>query len=127
VDGTIPLDSIDEVRERTGANYRACYEALQATGGDVVQAVLRLEESGTDWVDRLRRVGDRWVDRAGDLAWELSRARIAVRQGEREVLSIPALLGAVGAALVPGLAAVGLVAALLTRASVSLEQPPANN
>ena len=123
MDSEVTLERIDEVRERTGASYRACYEALKATGGDPVQAVLRLEETSLDWTTRLRRVGNRWAERAGDLVWEAGRTRIAVRQGEREVVAIPAVLGALGAALVPGLAAAGLVAAILSRSSVSLEQP----
>lgn len=121
----IGLDRIDEVRARTGATYRECYEALQASGGDVVQAVIALEERRCGWNGRLRGIGDRLRQQAQAFAREAARARIAVRQEGRDLFALPAWLGAVGAALLPGAAAAALLAAIATRSTVSLEREPA--
>lgn len=38
------LEKIDLIRERTKASYREAKEALEAADGDVLEAVVRLEE-----------------------------------------------------------------------------------
>ena len=40
----ITLESIDAVRERSGASYEEAREALEATGGSVVDALIYLEQ-----------------------------------------------------------------------------------
>ena len=117
----VTLEGIDQVRERTSASYHACYEALSATGGDVVEAILRLEESHAPmWVGRARGACSRAVGAMGRVANEAAAARITVRHGDRAVAEVPVLLAALGAALLPGLAAAGLIAAIATRSSVTV-------
>lgn len=121
----IGLDAIDEVRERTNASYAACYEALQSVSGNVVQAIIRLEGQNPGWNERLRDLGRGCASQAQGLWWAAARTHIAVRQGERRIANIPVLAGAVGAAVVPGLAAAGLLAAAATKTSLTLERASA--
>ena len=122
MDTEITLDRVDEVRERTGAPYASCYQALKATGGDVVQAIIRLEEESPAWGQRLGALRRGVASQARALAREARRTHIAVVQGERRVANVPALLGVLGAAVLPGLAAAGLLVAIATRATVTLER-----
>ena len=40
----ITLEKIDEIRERTGLNYKEAKDLLEEAEGDVVQALIILEE-----------------------------------------------------------------------------------
>jgi hypothetical protein len=123
---TITLEALDAVRQRTGASYGACYEALRATDGDVVAAVVRLESQGRPaWRERLEGLGRSCADQLQAVAREVARTRLAVRQGERRLTAIPAAAAVLGALLVPGLAAAGLLAAIATRTEFTLEREPA--
>lgn len=119
------LEKIDQVRERTGAGYGECYEALQAAGGDVVRAIIGIERDHPGWSRRLQDGGGAAAERLRDLAREAVRTRIAVRQGERTLVQMPAVLGLAGSFLLPGLAAAGVVAALATHSSIAVERAPA--
>ncbi len=118
------LEKIDQIRERTGAGYGECYEALATTGGDVVRALVEIERAHPGWSRRLQDGGSAVTDRLRDFAREAVRTRIAVRQGDRTLMRMPAVIGVAGSLLLPGLAAAGVVAALATRSSVAVERAP---
>lgn len=83
------LEKIDILRARLGIGYREAKEALDAAGGDVVQALINMEnKQGKIGQDVLGQVKE-WVRRGG-------RGRLRVKQGDRTVLEIPATVGAVG-------------------------------
>jgi hypothetical protein len=121
----VRLEDVDLVRERTGASYRVCYEALVATGGDVVQAVVRVEEGRAWWRRPCRQVGTGARAAAERLLQEAGRTRLSVRRGGREVFAMPALLATAAVALLPGAAAAGLLAAVATGSTVTLEHEAA--
>jgi len=121
----VTLEKIDQVRERTGTGYGECYEALQAAGGDVVRAIIGIERAHPAWTRRLQDGGGAAAERLRDFAREAVRTRIAVRQGERTLVQMPAVVGVAGSFLLPGLAAAGVLAALATRSSIAVERAPA--
>ncbi len=85
----ITLESIDAVRERSGASYEEAREALEVSGGDVVDALVYLEQKKSA--------------RTNDL---LEKVRAAVREGnvnkvritrnDKVLLSVPVNVGVVG-------------------------------
>jgi hypothetical protein len=123
----ITLEKIDLVRDRTGVGYGRAHEALQESGGDVVRAILwieRQDEAGgaaDDWQRRLRAGGDRLARRLRSLWRAGSRTRVVVRRGDRRLVDVPATVGVLGALLAPALTAAGVVAALATRSTLSVE------
>lgn len=118
--GEITLTKLDALRRRTGATYGDCLEALRANGGDVCGALAELEDSG-------KAAGRTVLGAAGRTAsrlWEEGlRTRVAVRRGQQTVLNVPAVVGVASAVLFPFATAVGVGAALVSNASLSLERP----
>ncbi len=122
----ITLEKIDIIRERAGVSYKKAYEVLQATGGDVVQALIKLEEEPRGFTERITVSGSELIARVRELIREGNVNRIVVKRRERVLMDIPVTVGAVGAVLMPYLAALGVIAALATRCTLEVErrQPP---
>jgi translation elongation factor EF-Ts len=116
----ITLDAIDAVRARTGVSYRRAYEALQAADGDVVQAILALEDRGSPW---LRKRGEDLKDEVRRLLREGSATRVVVRSREgRTVAAVPAIVAVAGSLMFPLATVAGVAAALWSHASIAIER-----
>jgi len=116
------LEKIDLIRERTGVSYARAREALNAAGGDVVGALIELEAT-----ERVRREsfqvrGSELVDKVRQLLHESTVRRVVVKSDDRTLFEIPVAVGAIGALLLPTLAALGVVAAMVTQASIIVER-----
>jgi len=118
------LKKLDEIRQRTGVSYGKAREALEAAGGDVVEALVYLERRGrqTSWQERIQVQGSELVEKVKALIHEGNVTRIIVKQEDRTILEIPVTIGAIGAILLPALAALGVVAALVTRCTIIVER-----
>lgn len=128
------LDKIDVLRERTGASYREAKKALDEAGGDVVQALINLEEGekefgGGDFTGRKQVLGHELMDNIKDVLQRGQATRIRVKQGDRTVFEVPASVGAVGlvAALASShlalLGALGSVAAMSKQYTLEFDRP----
>ena len=111
---SVDLVKVDQVRERLGVSYEEAHAALEATNGDVVAALSRLEASrgasdlltvGADLLDEVER-----LLRAGAIK------KVRIRLGNRTLKEIPVSLTAVGAVLI------GFIAVLITRFVIELER-----
>lgn len=119
------LEKIDILRERAGVSYRRAKEVLDQCGGDVVEALIRLEEESkrNTWQERIQVQGTELVDRVRQLIHEGNVRRIVIRDQDGQTLvELPVTVGAVGALLAPMLAVVGVIAALVTRATIVVER-----
>ncbi|HEY8552816.1 MAG TPA: DUF4342 domain-containing protein [Thermaerobacter sp.] len=119
------LEKIDILRERAGVSYRRAKELLDACGGDVVEALIRLEEEArrNTWQERIQVQGAELVDRVRQLINEGNVRRIVIRNQDGQTLvELPVTVGALGALLAPMLAVVGVIAALVTRATIVVER-----
>ena len=74
------------------------------------------------WHDELTVLGDELVARVRELIQEGNVRRIIVTHEDRTLLEIPLTLGVVGALLAPQVAALGAMAALLTRCTLTVER-----
>ncbi len=118
----ITLDKIDLLRQRTGASYREAFEVLEETQGDVVRALIKLEEKPRTVTEQIQVRGTELLSRVRELLRQGNVNRIVIRQGEKVLLDIPVTVGAVGAVLMPYLAALGVIAALATRCTIEVEK-----
>ena len=85
----ITLESIDAVRERTGASYGEAKEALEQSGGSVVDAIVLLEnKSGAKTTEVL--------DKLKALVKEGNVNKIRMLRGDQVLLTVPVNLGIVG-------------------------------
>lgn len=121
------LDKVDAIRRRTGVSYRKAAEALDAHDGDIVKALVALEEereaeSAGHWQERVQVRGGELVERVKQLVHEGNVNRIVIKQNGRTVLAIPVTVGAVGAILAPYLALLGGLAALASHATIVVER-----
>ncbi len=90
------LEKIDLIRSRLGVSYAEAKEALDVSDGDVVRALIHLE-------DKEKRFSGRFQDRSQELVGQLKgllhktqETRIRVKQGDKTVLEFPAPVGALG-------------------------------
>jgi competence protein ComGC len=82
---------------------------------DQTQPKTRTEEFQID--------GDRLVARIKELLHEGNLRRITIKdEGGQTLIEIPLTIGVVGALLLPVLAAIGAIAALVTRCTIVLEK-----
>lgn len=130
----ITLEKIDIVRDRTGVSYRQAKEALESTDGNVVDALIRIEEEGsrnwsdsmTDWKDNVTETfsvkGTEAVDKIKNLIQSGNVSRIRVKKDDYVIMDIPVTAGAIGAAIIPQYAALGAVVAVLTKCTIEVEK-----
>ena len=85
----ITLESIDAVRERSGASYEEAREALEVSGGSVVDALVYLEQKKSQkTTDLLEKV--KAVVKEGNVN------KIRVKRDEKVLLSVPVNVGIAG-------------------------------
>jgi hypothetical protein len=76
---------------------------------------------GKSW-ETFKVKGDDLVKFVKQIVHEGNVRRVIVRQGSRTVVEFPVTVGVVGALAAPELAALGAVAALLTRCTIEVER-----
>lgn len=132
------LEKIDVIRERTGATYREAKQALEKAGGDVVQALVNLEEGARGFGEKdftgkknvfgQNVFGHELMDNIKDVLQRGQTTRIRIKQGDRTVFEVPASVGAVGilAALASSelalLGALGSVAAMSKKYTLEFDR-----
>ena len=85
----ITLESIDAVRERTGASYSEAKEALEKSEGSVVDAIVLLESKSGVRTDEI-------IGKIKALVKEGNVNKIRVKRGEQVLLTGPANVGILG-------------------------------
>lgn len=117
------LEKVDLIRERMGVSYERAREVLTRCGGDVVAALVLLEQAedpATQWTERIQVSGQELVDKVRDLIHEGNVRRILIKKDDQVLIEFPVTVGAVGVILVPTLAALGVIAALVTRCTLEV-------
>jgi hypothetical protein len=90
------LEKIDILRARLGVGYKEARDALEAAGGDVVQALINLEEKGRNIGERFQARGQEMVGQLKGLLHKGQNYRIKLKKGEDTVFEVPASVGALG-------------------------------
>lgn len=122
------IEKIDLIRSRMDVGYREAREALEAAGGDVVQALINLEERKDTFSERIHHRGHEFMGQLKGILHKGQETKIKVKQGDRTVFEFPASLGAVGLLGVLAsselaiLGALGTVAAMTKNYSLEFEK-----
>ena len=124
----ISLEKVDLIRARTGVGYREARDALEKAGGDVVEALILLEEKGKEKPlrERIQVQGEEVMSKVRELIREGNVTKIVVKQGGDTVVEFPVTVGAIGAVIAPALAAFGVAAALAARCTIEVERKKAD-
>lgn len=125
------LEKLDQIRERTGATYGEADAALTRAEGDVVKAIIELEErhhytNTTNggvreefWVR-----GNEMVDKVKEIIKKGNVTRVIVKSEDgRTLVEIPMTVGVVGTVIAPYAAILGGLAALVTKCKIIIEHP----
>ncbi|HEY8343950.1 MAG TPA: DUF4342 domain-containing protein [Bacillota bacterium] len=109
------LKKIDEIRARFDVTYEEAREALARADGDLVQAMILLEESARE------EPGEELI-RKIKYFWEQgTKNRLKVSKEEEVLLEIPAAIGILGAVLSPRLALWGTIVALAGKCQIQVD------
>lgn len=115
---SITLEKIELVKSRTGASYAQSKEALEKSKGNVVDAIIELEETmgsdfqnidGKDWKESAIYLKMKEIVEKGNVS------RIIVKKGDSQIVNFPLTVGVVGTVLIPWISIVGIVAAIGTQ------------
>ncbi|MGD0153663.1 MAG: DUF4342 domain-containing protein [Thermacetogeniaceae bacterium] len=143
MDGNELLEKIDLIRDRLGVSYKEAREALEKAGGDLVEALVLLEEEleleleperlKERWTRRFQGKSEEVLARLRTIMEKGTASKIRIKQDDKTILEIPAsigVLGAIGMLMSTELAvlgAVGTVAAMFNRCTLEVEgfgKPP---
>jgi len=117
----ITLEKIDIIRDRTGVSYREAKEALEKSKGNVLEALIELDEKqDTNWTEEFSvRSGD-VIDKVKGLIYEGNVNKISVKSEGRTLVEIPVTFGAIGAMILPHLAVLGVLVAMFKRCTIEV-------
>lgn len=115
------LEKIDLIRERTKASYREAKEALEEADGDVLKAVIRLEEEDVNHKKEFQVAGSKLIEKIKELIKKGNVTKIQVKKDNQVVFSLPVTVGVLGTVFYPPLAVLGLAATLVGRYTLEVE------
>ncbi|MBO8126043.1 MAG: DUF4342 domain-containing protein [Firmicutes bacterium] len=116
------LEKIDIIRERLGISYTEAKEALDAAGGDLVSALVHLEQKGKTEREKIQAKGYELIDKVKEIIRQGNVTKIRVKTKDNIVLDLPVTAGVVGVVLAPYLALLGALAALATNCTIEIER-----
>ncbi|MDR3565185.1 MAG: DUF4342 domain-containing protein [Negativicutes bacterium] len=117
----ITLEKIDLVRERAGVTYREARDILAQTGGNVIEAIIELEgKKHNKWTEEFSVKSGEVIDKVKDLVREGNVSKIRVKHDGKMLVEIPVTLGAIGAVILPQLAALGVLVAVFKRCTIEV-------
>jgi hypothetical protein len=116
---TSELEKIDILRTRLNISYKEAKEALDAAGGDVIQALINLEQKDCNYGEYFQNKGQDMLGQIKGMLHKGQGYRIKVKQGDKTVFEVPASLGALGIIGVLASSEIALVGALGTAAAMA--------
>ncbi|MBE6068973.1 MAG: DUF4342 domain-containing protein [Clostridium lundense] len=119
----ITLEKIDIVRDRTGVSYAEAREALEKSEGNVVDALIFIEESKKAPKENSYTNKDEFVKWLKDLVSKGNVARIRIKKDEKVLLDIPVTAGlvvAIPSLIYAPLITLGVFAAALTQITIEI-------
>ncbi len=98
----ITLEKIELVKDRTGVSYKEAKEALEATDGSVVDAIIAIEET-IDVNKNAKRsaFAEDTVNRIKELVKKGNISKIAIKREDEVLLNIPVNVGIIGVVIAP--------------------------
>ena len=117
----ITLEKIELVKDRTGVSYREAKEALEATEGNVVDAIIKIEDEINAKVGaKLSDNGAKIIEKIKEYVRKGNVARITIKREGEVLLNIPVTVGVVGTVLAPWLTVIGSIVALGMKCEILL-------
>ncbi len=118
------LQKIDEILRRTNTDYSTAKEALDAANGDVLEAIIAIEnqqkekESGSGGFGK----GEQIMSQLKEALAKGNATKLTIKKNNEVIINIPITAGLVSAFIAPFLSAAGITVALLAKCSVEITQ-----
>lgn len=117
----VTLEKVDIIRERVGVSYKEAREALEQSGGDVVEAIIILEEKhDRNWMDTMTIAGNEVVEKLKVIIKKGNVSRIVLKKDGEVLLNVPVTAGAIGVMLAPIVSILGVSAALASKMTIEI-------
>lgn len=112
---TISLEKIDEVINRTGATYQEARVALEACDGDVVEAIIFIENKKKESKKERFSFGNggEVINVLKDFIKKGNVTRITLEKNNKIIVDIPIIAGAIGALIFTPATVASILAALI--------------
>ena len=127
----ITIESIDQVMERVpGATYAQVKEALLKCDGDVVDAIILLQDNSTGaeekedkktFEDVFGKDSEKMKEEITELIRKSNVVRIVVEKNGKVIINVPITVGVVGVVFAPILSLIGLSASVLAKYRIKIE------
>lgn len=127
----ITIESIDQVMERVpGATYAQVKEALLKCDGDVVDAIILLQDNSTEtdenkdkksFEDVFGKDSDKIKEEISELIRKSNVIRIVIEKNGKIIMNIPISVGVVGVVFAPILSLIGLSASVIAKYRIKIE------
>jgi len=120
----ITLEKIDVVRERTGATYGEAREALEVSDGNVVDAIIYMENNKKSAMNNLYTTKDEFFNWIKDLINKGNITRIKIKKDEKVIVDMPInagiAVGVIAYAIWAPLIAIGVIGAVVTNITIEI-------
>ncbi len=117
----ITLEKLDILRERTGVTYSEAKSALERHGGNVIEALIDLEDvKKSSWTEEFSVRSSEVVEKVKEFIREGNVTMIRVKHEGKTLAEIPVTFGAIGAVVLPQLAALGVLVAVFKRCTIEV-------
>lgn len=120
---SITLEMVDEVRNRTDADYKLAKEALEICNGEVLEAIIYIESlksTGDKQRKEFINRGTEMIEKLKELVNEGVVSRILVERNDAQIMNIPVLAGGVAALIFTTATIAGLLAAVATGCQIKV-------
>ena len=126
----ITIEAIDQVMERVPrATYAEVREALIKTDGDVIAAIILLQENSTEKENKNKKTfeevfgkdSDKIKEEITELLRKSNVIRIVIEKNGKIIMNIPITVGVVGVVFAPILTLIGLSASVLAKYRIKIE------
>mgnify|MGYP004571735737 CR=1 FL=1 len=126
----ITIEAIDQVMERVpGATYAEVREALIKSDGDVIDAIILLQENSTEKENKKKKTfeevfgkdSDKIKEEITELLRKSNVIRIVIEKNGKIIMNIPITVGVVGVVFAPILTLIGLSASVLAKYRIKIE------
>lgn len=123
MDQELDLDKVDILRERAGLSYRDAVEYLERAKGDVVKALVFIEEDKHEQKEVIAEKSQEALEKVKEVVRKGNEMKIKIDRRGEPLIEVPVTVGVIGTAIAPYLALAGAAVALATGCSISVKHP----
>ncbi|NMB09028.1 MAG: DUF4342 domain-containing protein [Tissierellia bacterium] len=116
------LEKIDTVVARTSCTYKEAKEALEICGGDVVDAIIHIEDNRNSWANNISEKGDKMIDKLKEILRKGNVTKITIKKDGDIILSLPVTAAIVGGIISAPLTLIGFGSAVLAKCVIEVEK-----